>query len=88
MRVGEGSGLDGLGDHWHWDFEKLVGENKCVHLDSYPRCKGPLPPEMIAELKKRGWTVHVKETGLEIIPQVRFLCPPGITPKDGITSQG
>lgn len=89
MRTGESANLGGLGDddHWHWNFEKLVAEQKCVHLDSYPRCKGPLPPEMIAELKRRGWIEHVEQTGINWIPTVRFLCPPGVTPANGFSSQ-
>ena len=67
----------------YWSLSEILKNNLCLHLDGYPRSKGPLPESIIAELKQRGWTVKEKHTGLDIAPIVRFLCPPGLGPDDG-----
>lgn len=68
----------------YWSLDEILSNNRCLHLDSYPRNKGPLPKQIIEELKLRGWTEKIHQTGLPSIPLVRFLCPPGKVPVDGV----
>lgn len=67
-----------------WSLQEILKNNLCLHLDVYPRNKGPLPAQILSELRRCGWIEKVKRTGLRDFPTVRFICPPGIGPDDGV----
>lgn len=84
--VNDLGGIDGAPGYQqrYWSLEEILRNNRCLHLDSYPRNKGPIPKPIIDELRLRGWIEKEKRTGLKDFPTVRFLCPPGVGPDDGV----
>jgi len=68
----------------YWSLAEIVNNNLCLHLDGYPRNKGPIQKSLLDKLRQRGWTEKERRTGLEFHPIVRFLCPPGVGPDDGV----
>ena len=81
--VSDLGGVDGYQQRY-WSLAEILKNNLCLHLDSYPRNKGPIPKSILKELRQRGWTVKEKRTNLPSYPVVRFLCPPNVGPDDGV----